>query len=167
MIHLSARLAWHDGGWNGCVCQEPHLNSLRIFQENICNDIGSRMAGRSWALVEAGCCVGACGTSVRTSPGVPAASAAVPTTASTSSGFGWWWRPLSSSDFWLLVSGVLAGHGAGRDGQGMRSPPHPGPLPDGEREAGTVGIAHGDGNLVMRPRDGAASQMIRKLNSNG
>jgi len=38
MIHLSARLAWHDNGWDGCICQQPHLNSSCIFQENIRND---------------------------------------------------------------------------------------------------------------------------------
>lgn len=35
MIHLSARLAWHDTGWNGCVCREPHLNASCIVQEQI------------------------------------------------------------------------------------------------------------------------------------
>jgi exodeoxyribonuclease V alpha subunit len=35
MVHLSARLAWHDAGWNGCVCREPHLNAACIVQEQI------------------------------------------------------------------------------------------------------------------------------------
>lgn len=35
MIHLSARIAWHDNGWDGCICQEPHYNSSCIVQENI------------------------------------------------------------------------------------------------------------------------------------
>lgn len=35
MIHLSARLAWHDNGWDGCVCRAPHLNSSCIVQDNI------------------------------------------------------------------------------------------------------------------------------------
>jgi hypothetical protein len=35
LIHLSARLAWHDTGWNGCVCREPHLNASCIVQEQI------------------------------------------------------------------------------------------------------------------------------------
>jgi hypothetical protein len=26
MIHLSARLAWHDSGWNGCVCHESQFS---------------------------------------------------------------------------------------------------------------------------------------------
>jgi len=35
MIHLSARLSWHDNGWDGCVCRQPHLNSSCIVQDNI------------------------------------------------------------------------------------------------------------------------------------
>lgn len=35
MIHLSARLAWHDSGWNGCVCKSPHLNAYCIANETI------------------------------------------------------------------------------------------------------------------------------------
>jgi exodeoxyribonuclease V alpha subunit len=35
MIHLSARLAWHDNGWDGCICREPHLNSSCVVLENI------------------------------------------------------------------------------------------------------------------------------------
>lgn len=35
MAHLSARIAWHDNGWNGCVCLAPHLNSSCIVQEQI------------------------------------------------------------------------------------------------------------------------------------
>ena len=35
MIHLSARLSWHDSGWNGCVCQAPHLNASCIVTETI------------------------------------------------------------------------------------------------------------------------------------
>lgn len=35
MIHLSARLAWHDSGWNGRICREPALNSSCIVQEQI------------------------------------------------------------------------------------------------------------------------------------
>jgi len=35
LIHLSARLAWHDAGWNGRICREPHLNSSCVVQEQI------------------------------------------------------------------------------------------------------------------------------------
>lgn len=33
--HLSVRLAWHDRGWDGCVCDNPHLNSSCTVQEHI------------------------------------------------------------------------------------------------------------------------------------
>lgn len=33
--HLSARLAWHDRGWDGCVCDEPHLNASCIVHQHI------------------------------------------------------------------------------------------------------------------------------------
>jgi len=35
MFHLSARLAWHDSGWNGCICRYPHLNTSCIVQKQI------------------------------------------------------------------------------------------------------------------------------------
>ena len=35
--HLSARLAWHDRGWDGRVCDAPHLNAHCITQEHIRN----------------------------------------------------------------------------------------------------------------------------------
>lgn len=38
MIHLSARLAWHDSGWNGCICRQPHLNASCIVHEQIRDD---------------------------------------------------------------------------------------------------------------------------------
>ena len=33
--HLSARLAWHDNGWNGRVCDAPHLNAHCIAHQHI------------------------------------------------------------------------------------------------------------------------------------
>ena len=35
MTHLSVRLAWHDRGWNGRICSEPHLNAHCIYNEQI------------------------------------------------------------------------------------------------------------------------------------
>ncbi|MCB0031177.1 MAG: AAA family ATPase, partial [Anaerolineales bacterium] len=35
MIHLSVRLAWHDNGWNGRICQLPHLNSSCVVHDHI------------------------------------------------------------------------------------------------------------------------------------
>ncbi|MBI9050769.1 MAG: AAA family ATPase [Anaerolineaceae bacterium] len=31
-VHISARLAWHDNGWNGCVCKNPANNTYCIGQ---------------------------------------------------------------------------------------------------------------------------------------
>lgn len=33
--HLSARLAWHDRGWDGRVCDAPHLNAHCIVHDHI------------------------------------------------------------------------------------------------------------------------------------
>ena len=33
--HLSARLAWHDRGWDGRVCDSPHLNAHCIVHQHI------------------------------------------------------------------------------------------------------------------------------------
>ena len=35
--HLSARLAWHDRGWDGRVCDAPHLNAHCIVHQHICD----------------------------------------------------------------------------------------------------------------------------------
>ncbi|MEM3765831.1 MAG: AAA family ATPase [Candidatus Bathyarchaeia archaeon] len=34
-VHLSARLAWHDAGWNGCICDDPELNVSCMIHEHI------------------------------------------------------------------------------------------------------------------------------------
>jgi hypothetical protein len=33
--HLSARLAWHDRGWDGRICEVPHLNASCIVHQHI------------------------------------------------------------------------------------------------------------------------------------
>jgi hypothetical protein len=33
--HLSARLAWHDRGWNALVCASPHLNASCVMHRHI------------------------------------------------------------------------------------------------------------------------------------
>jgi len=45
--HLSARLAWHDRGWDGRICDAPHLNAHCIVHQHIRdgrNDILERSA---------------------------------------------------------------------------------------------------------------------------
>ena len=34
-VHISARLAWHDSGWNGCICESPLSNTSCIVHEYI------------------------------------------------------------------------------------------------------------------------------------
>lgn len=34
-VHLSARLAWHDRGWDGRICDAPHLNAHCIVHQHI------------------------------------------------------------------------------------------------------------------------------------
>src|SRR5882762_7786085 len=33
--HLSARLSWHENGWNGRVCSHPKLNAACMAHEHI------------------------------------------------------------------------------------------------------------------------------------
>jgi len=33
--HLSARLTWHDSGWNGRICQAPALNADVMEHEHV------------------------------------------------------------------------------------------------------------------------------------
>ena len=54
--HLSARLAWHDYGWNGTVCKAPHLNAHCIIQKHIRksrdDDKERAFAGRAFAELD-------------------------------------------------------------------------------------------------------------------
>lgn len=34
MEHLSLRLAWHNDGWNGCVCKDPKKNTYCIGNQS-------------------------------------------------------------------------------------------------------------------------------------
>ncbi len=34
-LHLSARLVWHDRGWDGCICDNPKLNVSCVMHEHI------------------------------------------------------------------------------------------------------------------------------------
>lgn len=54
--HLSARLAWHDGGWNGRLCAEPHLNAhcavLQHIRDSRDDDFECERAGQSLCELE-------------------------------------------------------------------------------------------------------------------
>lgn len=55
MFHLTARVAWHDSGWNGTVCRQPTCNSFcvaldRIREERI-DEREEAIAGKLWNLL--------------------------------------------------------------------------------------------------------------------
>ncbi|HEY0029028.1 MAG TPA: AAA family ATPase [Allosphingosinicella sp.] len=54
-IHITARLAWHDDGWNGAVCRQPERNTYCIGSKSYPGDTIAR--GRNLALekCQAGC----------------------------------------------------------------------------------------------------------------
>ena len=33
--HLSARIVWHEGAWNGRICEHPSENSYCVVQQHI------------------------------------------------------------------------------------------------------------------------------------
>ena len=52
MFHLTARVAWHDSGWDGTVCQTPSRNSfctaLDRIREERDDDAEDALAGTPW-----------------------------------------------------------------------------------------------------------------------
>ena len=54
MIHLSARLAWHDIGWNGCVCRAPKSNTYCVGQYSYQRDMIVRDRDLAWEQPLAG-----------------------------------------------------------------------------------------------------------------
>lgn len=55
VFHLTARVAWHDAGWNGSVCRAPSCNTFctsldRIREER--NDASEdALAGQRWSAL--------------------------------------------------------------------------------------------------------------------
>ena len=41
-VHITARLAWHDDGWNGRVCEKPDCNSYCIGRQSYPGDVIAR-----------------------------------------------------------------------------------------------------------------------------
>ena len=37
--HISARLAWHDSGWNGRICKNPKANTYCVGQYSFPGDM--------------------------------------------------------------------------------------------------------------------------------
>jgi exodeoxyribonuclease V alpha subunit len=51
--HISARIAWHDNGWNGCVCKEPNCNTYCIGQFSFPGDMISERRDLAFELKNA------------------------------------------------------------------------------------------------------------------
>ena len=41
-MHLTARLAWHDSGWNGTICQQPQCNTYCVGSQSYPGDVIAR-----------------------------------------------------------------------------------------------------------------------------
>lgn len=53
-IHISARVAWHDSGWNGRICQHPKANTYCVGQYSFPGDTIARNRQLDWEQTEAG-----------------------------------------------------------------------------------------------------------------
>jgi hypothetical protein len=56
MFHLTARVAWHDSGWNGTVCRQPSCNSFCTVVDRIREERDDAredaIAGQRWDALE-------------------------------------------------------------------------------------------------------------------
>ena len=41
-MHLTARLAWHDSGWNGTICKQPECNTYCVGSQSFPGDVIAR-----------------------------------------------------------------------------------------------------------------------------
>lgn len=46
--HISARLAWHDDGWNGCVCSNPKRNTYCVGSSSYPGDVIGEQRDLDW-----------------------------------------------------------------------------------------------------------------------
>ena len=52
--HISARVAWHDNGWNGCICKNPKNNTYCTGQYSYPADTISKNRNTEWEQDRAG-----------------------------------------------------------------------------------------------------------------
>lgn len=53
-MHLTARLAWHDSGWNGTICQQPECNTYCVGSQSYPGDVIARQRDIRRETVNAG-----------------------------------------------------------------------------------------------------------------
>lgn len=52
-VHISARVAWHDSGWNGRICQNPKANTYCVDQYSFPGDTTAHDRQLDWEQTEA------------------------------------------------------------------------------------------------------------------
>jgi len=52
--HITVRLAWHDSGWNGCICRDPRANTYCVGQYSYQRDLIVRDRDLEWEQSQAG-----------------------------------------------------------------------------------------------------------------
>lgn len=57
-MHVTARLAWHNDGWNGHICQEPQKNTFCVGTHSYPGDMIAEQRDLDW---EKGCAGKSCG----------------------------------------------------------------------------------------------------------
>ena len=53
-VHITARLAWHDDGWNGRICEKPDCNSYCIGRQSYPGDVIARERNLDIEMINAG-----------------------------------------------------------------------------------------------------------------
>ena len=53
-IHISARLAWHDSGWNGHICKKPKANTYCVGPYSYPGDMIAQRRELDWEQDNAG-----------------------------------------------------------------------------------------------------------------
>ena len=53
-VHLTARLAWHDDGWNGRICERPDCNSYCVGMHSYPGDVVARERDLDKEMAQAG-----------------------------------------------------------------------------------------------------------------
>ena len=53
-IHMTLRLAWHNDGWNGCICKKPGDNSYCIGSASYPGEMIREQRDLDWEKENAG-----------------------------------------------------------------------------------------------------------------
>ena len=53
-VHISARLAWHDRGWNGHICNDPKANTYCVGQNSFLQEAIASRRDLAWEIPLAG-----------------------------------------------------------------------------------------------------------------